>query len=149
MHSEETLWTTKGAVQRRFLQAGVAQSAERLTRNEQVRGSIPLPGSLNEQVRPHVPAETVSPPSFRANILQTLGAEWFAGPTIRGYATKLRWWTALPLPTRHEGTRHGTPGDGQQSGSEQGGHRRRVSGRALVSYVEPGRGIEPRPAHFE
>jgi hypothetical protein len=25
--------------------AGVAQSAERLTRNEQVRGSIPLPGS--------------------------------------------------------------------------------------------------------
>ena len=27
-------------------QAGVAQSAERLTRNEQVRGSIPLPGSM-------------------------------------------------------------------------------------------------------
>src|SRR5919106_699879 len=28
-----------------LLSAGVAQSAERLTRNEQVRGSIPLPGS--------------------------------------------------------------------------------------------------------
>jgi hypothetical protein len=30
--------------------AGVAQSAERLTRNEQVRGSIPLPGSERSEV---------------------------------------------------------------------------------------------------
>jgi DNA-binding CsgD family transcriptional regulator len=34
------LWETM-----HVLHAGVAQSAERLTRNEQVRGSIPLPGS--------------------------------------------------------------------------------------------------------
>jgi hypothetical protein len=33
------------------IKAGVAQSAERLTRNEQVRGSIPLPGSTKPQVR--------------------------------------------------------------------------------------------------
>jgi hypothetical protein len=33
-------WSSSGLV------AGVAQSAERLTRNEQVRGSIPLPGSI-------------------------------------------------------------------------------------------------------
>ena len=33
------------AIQSRSELAGVAQSAERLTRNEQVRGSIPLPGS--------------------------------------------------------------------------------------------------------
>ncbi len=33
------------AHQTAIAQAGVAQSAERLTRNEQVRGSTPLPGS--------------------------------------------------------------------------------------------------------
>jgi hypothetical protein len=34
-------------------EAGVAQSAERLTRNEQVRGSIPLPGSKWPLTSPH------------------------------------------------------------------------------------------------
>lgn len=53
-------------------QAGVAQTAERLTRNEQVRGSIPLPGSavISQEIG------NVLNPCW----VQDVGRYWVGGP---------------------------------------------------------------------
>ncbi len=66
--------------------AGVAQSAERLTRNEQVRGSIPLPGSTT----PQVTAQRAWPPARRL-------ASSRASMTIRGMSCRRGSWPGRPL----------------------------------------------------
>ena len=63
--------------------AGVAQTAERLTRNEQVRGSIPLPGSAKRPVG-HPPAVYRLPPAGSGTLIHAFRRHTSCPPTNSG-----------------------------------------------------------------